>query len=233
MRCAICFVPPPEDALTQAGAHWLRRDPYSGAKMCLPVDGLVDEDHAFVTALPRRMGFHGAIKPVFELAVGRRIEELETALDQFCRRAAPVMVPRTEITLLDSGFGLGGMGPCADLDAMAADIVIGFDGFRMPVTEEDLVRGAGRLDARQFYNLATWGHPDVLDRFRFRMPLTGPIDPIEREHVSNVLKRHFGTLLEQPLAIGQLALFIEPEPLAPFLVHSVHRLSAGRQRRRA
>ena len=40
MRCAIYFVPPADDPLTVAAAHWLRRDPYSGAKLSGPVEGL-------------------------------------------------------------------------------------------------------------------------------------------------------------------------------------------------
>lgn len=233
MRCAICFVPPPDDALTLAAAHWLRRDPYSGARICKSVEGLVEEDHAFVTALPRRMGFHGALKPVFSLADTHDIGAVEAALEKFCRRSAPVGLPATRIGLVDGQFALMPSHPCPDLDELAADLVIGFDGFRSPSTEEDLVRHGGRLDARQFAHLATWGHPDVLDRFRFRMLLTGPVDRIERDHVALVLARHFGALADAPLDICQLALFVEPELHAPFLVHSVHRLAAGRQRRSA
>lgn len=229
MRCAICFVPPPEDVLTLAAAHWLRRDPYSGARIVKPVEGLIDKDHAYVTAAPRRMGFHGLLKPPFLLAQGQRLEELEMALDKFCRRTGPVRIERMRIALIDNFFALVPAERDPDLDELAADIVIGMDGFRD--TEQTLRTDVSRLDARQFANLIAWGHPNVLDKFRFRMTLTGPIDAIEREHVALVLERHFGALATAPLAVTQVALFIEPEPNAPFLVHSVHRLAARSQRK--
>ena len=232
MRCAICFVPPPDDALTLMAAHWLRRDPYSGAKVCKPVEGLVEEDHAFITAMPRRMGFHGSLKPPFELSPDYSIEDLEAALDKFCRRAPVVTIEATRITLIENFFALTPAKPCAELDELAADIVIGFDGFRSPLTEQALARGdVSRLDARQFANLIAWGHPNVLDRFRYRMTLTGLIDRIERDHVAMVLDKHFGAMAQAPMRIAQLALFVEPEPYAPFLVHSVHKFAQKSQRR--
>src|SRR6266478_8213374 len=54
MRCAIYFVPPPDDPLTVAAAHWLRRDGYTGAGLASEIEGLTERDHAFLTALPRR-----------------------------------------------------------------------------------------------------------------------------------------------------------------------------------
>lgn len=232
MRCAICFVPPPEDALTLAAAHWLRRDPYSGAKVTKPVEGLVDEDHAYVTAAPRRMGFHGLLKPPFTLAEDRRIEDVEAALDNFARRTGPVRIECVRIALIETFFALVPAERCADIEELAADIVIGFDGFRDPPGDKELERvDVSRLDSRQFANLIAWGHPNVLDKFRFRMTLTGPIDALERDHVSMVLTRHFGQLATAPLPISQVALFVEPEPHAPFLVHSVHRLGAKSQRK--
>ena len=64
-----------------------------------------------------------------------------------------------------------------------------------------------------------------------RMTLTGPIDRIERDHVALVLERHFGAMAQAPIRIAQLALFVEPEPHAPFLVHSVHKFAQRTQRR--
>jgi len=232
MRCAICFVPPPQDALTLAAAHWLRRDPYSGAKVSRPVEGLVEEDHAYVTAAPRRMGFHGLLKPPFSLVPDKRVEDVEAALENFARRTGTVRIDRMRIALIDTFFALVPTERSPDLDELAADIVIGFDGFRDPPGENDMRRfDVSRLDARQFANLIAWGHPNVLDKFRFRMTLTGPIDAIERDHVATVLTRHFGELASAPVTISQVALFVEPEPHAPFLVHSVHRLGAKSQRK--
>ena len=70
MRCAIYFVPPPDDPLTAAAAQWLRRDGYTGAGVASEIEGLTERDHAFLTALPRRYGFHATLKSPFRLADG-------------------------------------------------------------------------------------------------------------------------------------------------------------------
>ena len=112
------------------------------------------------------------------------------------------------------------------LDMLAARVVTEFDNFRSQLTEIDIARrDVSRLSGRQLANLMNWGYPHVFDQFRFHMTLTGPIDHLERDHVAMVLQRHFGKLADGPLVIGQLVLAIEPEPHAPFVVHSSHRLT--------
>jgi hypothetical protein len=232
MHCAICFVPPADDALTVAATRWLRRDPYSGARVDSPVEGLVERDHAFVTAAPRRKGFHGCLKPPFRLAPDRSLEDLTAALDNFCRRRRGITVDRVQIAPIQNFFALVPLGPTPDLSELAADFVTAFDAYRSPLTDLDLGRSdIGRLSGRQVANLMAWGHPYVLDQFSFHMTLTGPIDDTEREHVALVLRRHFAGLVERPLQISQAALFVEPEPNAPYLVHSVHEFATQRQRR--
>lgn len=222
MRCAIFFVPPPEDPLTIVAARWLRRDIYSGERVACTVAGLTDEDHAFLTALPRRYGFHATLKAPFELTPSRSVHELERRLEEFCGTLAPISLA-TRIDLVDSVFALVPHQPDTGLDMLAAQIVTEFDAFRNPLTEIDLARlDVSRLTGRQLANLMTWGFPNVFDQFHFHMTLTGPVDHLERDHVAAVLTHHFGALCHGPLAIGQLVLAVEPEPHAPFVVHSAH-----------
>lgn len=230
MRCAIYFVPPPDDALTVLAAQWLRRDPYTGAALVKPIDGLTDLDHAYLTALPRRYGFHATLKPAFELAEGRSIHELERWLTRFCERLQPVPL-QMRIALLDNSFALVPTTPCPDLDMLAARVVTEFDGFRRPPSEAELARrDVSRLSSRQLNNLMNWGSTEVFDQFRFHMTLTGPVDRIERDHVRTVLGHHFGRDRAIALTIGQLVLAVEPEPNAPFLVHSIHRFQVAQRR---
>ena len=103
--------------------------------------------------------------------------------------------------------------------------------FRAPLEESDFARrGRAHLGDRALANLLTWGYPFIFDDFRFHMTLTGPVPAIERDHVRHVLGHHFGELATAPLVIGQLAVFIEPEPHAPLVVHSVHRLALQESR---
>lgn len=222
MRCAIYFIPPADDPLTVAAARWLLRDPYSGDKIEWPVDGLTDADHAFVTALPRRYGFHATLKAPFRLADGHSVHELEKRLSEFCDRTGPVRLSTT-IGLIDNVFAFLPVAHVPELDLLAARVVTEFDHFRSPITEVDLARrDVSRLTGRQLANLMTWGYPHVFDQFRFHMTLTGPIDQSEREHMATVLERHFAALANAAVEIGQLVLAVEPEPLAPFIVHSAH-----------
>lgn len=231
MRCAIYFVPPPDDPLTVAAAGWLRRDGYTGASIASEIEGLTERDHAFLTALPRRYGFHATFKSPFRLAEGKSVHELERQLTAFCKRAAPLSL-KIRIALVDSFFAILPTASDPDLDMLAARIVTEFDAFRSQLTEIDLARrDVSRLNGRQLANLMTWGAPNVFDQFRFHMTLTGPIDHMERDHVQLVLNRHFDGLCDRLLEIGQLVLAVEPEPHAPFIVHSSHRFAARKQLR--
>ncbi len=233
MRCAICFIPPADNPLSIAAARWLRRDPYTGTKIAWPIDGLAEPDHAFLTAAPRRVGFHGSFKASFRLDSARTIDQLATALDKFCRRVSPLQVP-VQIGWVQNSFAFIPRDQADGLSELAADLVTVFDHFRAPLTDLDMARGdIGRLNTRQFANLMAWGHPHVLDEFRFHMALTGPIDELERDYVSFVLHRHFGELAALPLEVGQVAVFVEPEPSAPFLIHSTHQFTAHHQRKTA
>jgi len=225
MRCAIYFVPPPDDPLTVAAAQWLRRDAYTGAGIATEIEGLTERDHAFLTALPRRFGFHATLKAPFHLADGRSVHELERQMTRFCNTVAPLSI-KTRIALVDSIFAIVPVKADPDLDMLAARVVTEFDAFRSQLTEIDIARrDVSRLTGRQLANLMNWGYPHVFDQFRFHMTLTGPIDHLERDHVMTVLDRHFGALGSGPLEIGQMVLTVEPEPHAPFIVHSSHRFA--------
>lgn len=231
MRCAIYFVPPPDDALSIAAAKWLRRDAYTGARISTAIDGLTEDDHAFLTALPRRYGFHATLKPSFRMACGKTIYELERQLDAFCARALPIMI-EVRLALVKNFFALTAASSAPELDSLAARVVTEFDSFRdMPSEAEIARRDVSRLTRQQLTNLVNWGAPNVFGEFRFHMTLTGPIDHLERDHVGMVLERHFAECGSGHLEISQLVLAVEPELHAPFLIHSVHSFAAEGERR--
>lgn len=227
MRCAIYFIPAREDPLTVAATRWLGRDAYTGERVeSGVVEGLIDEDRAFLTAPVRRFGFHGTLRAPFQLVEGYSIDTLARTLTRFARERHSLLIPRTDIRLLDSFFCLVSDGPSPDVNALAAEVVMSFDHFRAPMSEGELERRYPlRLTDRQHANLLAWGHPFVLDDYRFHMSLTGPVPKDEQAYVLTVLKRYFGALTSAPLLIDQLALFYEPEPNAPMCIHSVHRLA--------
>lgn len=221
MRCAITYVPPPDDPLTVKAAAWLGRDSYSGAPRRAEIEGLTAADHSFLTALPRRSGFHATLKPPFTLEDGHSVHELERRLTQYSVGLTPVRL-ELRILLIDTFFALVPVKPDPLLDRLAANIVAEFDSFRRPMSAGDLERrSAARFNAAQLTNLEKWGSPFVFDQFHFHMTLTGPVDRAEREHVELVLTRYFGSA-PIPVTVDRLVLAVQEEAHEPFGVHSAH-----------
>ncbi|TCP90190.1 uncharacterized protein DUF1045 [Rhizobium sp. PP-CC-2G-626] len=226
MRYAICFTPPIHDPLSVAAAEWLGRNVYSG-DLCeqLSVAGCSAQDVAFYTAVPRRYGFHGSIKAPFPLATDRTESALLKAMMRFAGDIPPFEIPDLEVSWLGSAFGLSPRVPCEPMTHLAARVVQDFDEFRAPFTEQDIERlDSDKLTAPQFSNLHRWGHPFVMDEFRFHMMLTGPMTAAMRAKMEGPLRAQFEPLLAQPVKVASLALFIEPGAGAPLRVHSQHPL---------
>ncbi len=221
MRCAITYVPPPNDPLTLKAAAWLGRDSYSGAPRRAEVEGLTAADHSFLTALPRRSGFHATLKPPFTIEDGHSVHELERRLTQYSAGLTPVQL-ELKIVLIDTFFALVPVKPEPAIARLAANIVAEFDGFRRPMSALDLERrSAARFNAAQLSNLEKWGSPFVFDQFHFHMTLTGPVDRVERQHVELVLNRYFGSA-PIPINVDRLVLSVQEETHEPFGIHSAH-----------
>jgi hypothetical protein len=233
MRYAINFTPPASDPLTLAASQWLGRNAFSGEAMEPPaIRGLGLHEIAFNTAVPRRYGFHGTLRPPFRLAEGMIEPVLLRHLMHFAGQQVPVCLPKLEVVRLGNRFALMPSQPCDALNRLAASVVQYSDAFRAPMSEAELERAdPGQLSAAQFANLYRWGHPFVMDEFRFHMTLTGAVGLEEIGRFEDVLRRYFEPFLERPVEIGNLALFVETEPGAPFLVHSLHPLGSVSTRR--
>jgi hypothetical protein len=104
-----------------------------------------------------------------------------------------------------------------------------FEPFRAPLSEHEVARRNPQgLSERQQANLSRWGYPHVGQDFRFHMTLTNSIvDEDEAAQVEKRLHSQFSRVLETPVVIDALALFVEPRPYAPFYVHSRHPLQSG------
>ena len=233
MRYTIYFTPSIYDPLSVAAASWLGRNVYSGEAPEAPsIAGFSRQELAFHTAVPRRYGFHGTIKAPFRLHSETSEAALLKALMLFASTATPFEIPRMEIARLGEFYGLAPSVPCEQMNHLAAAVVQTFDAFRAPLSDAEIERrDPDRLTASQFSNLHRWGYPYVMDEFRFHMTLTGPIHPSLNARFEHALREFFTPLLNEPLKISSLALFIEPEAGAPLRVHSQHplgKLSAHR-----
>lgn len=235
MRYAVYFTPARDAPLGRIAAEWLGRDAYGGTvRPQGAVDGLSAAEIAFHTASARRYGFHATLKAPFRLAADQSEEQLLSALDAFCEAREPVFIPRMTLARMSGFFALVPGEPVPALDALASDVVKSFEPFRAPLTEAELARrNPEALSPGQLRNLHGWGYPYVFDEFRFHMTLSGRVTPTDSPRVSRAIEHTFGAFLDAPLSIDTLALFVEPEAGAPFLVHTARTIGPTHQRKSA
>jgi hypothetical protein len=224
MRYSICYTPSARDPLSQAAASWLGRSVYSGEPLEHPDGiGLGQSEVAFHTALPRRNGFHACLKAPFRLHPDMSEAMLLRELMHFAGVVEPFVLPALEVGRLGDFCGLTLSHQSLQLDQLASLVVQNFDQFRAPLTDAEIDRMVPeRLSAPQFANLYRWGDPHVLDEYRFYLPLTGPLSTSDRERVQKAVSGYFSSYLAQPPLFSNLALFVEREPGAPLVVHSLH-----------
>lgn len=213
MRYAIYYAPLPATPLHLRGSSWLGRDAHTGeALVRLGVDGLQQ-----LTAGPRRYGFHATLKPPFALRESVGPEALMRACAALALDSIGFRV-KLKVGQLDGFLALVPDGDPAQLQDLAARCVRELDGFRRPVSEDELARRRkAPLTARQDANLLRWGYPYVLDDFGFHMTLTERLEPGNAGRLLSAAQTHFAADLAEPVMIDGLTLFQEPEPGAPFL----------------
>lgn len=220
MRIAIFFTPPPEHPLTRAAALWLGRDAFTGEEFAQnAVGGFTRREVRELTAAPRRYGFHATLQAPFHLAEDTSLRDLEEALDAACESLRPVSLGMLRVERLRSFFALTPVRPMEPINALAGDVVRRFDPFRAPPSAEEIERRQPhRLSVRQRQYLERWGYPYVFHDFRFHMTLTGSVAEDRRAAMQALLEQRFEPLLDEPLVIDALTLFVEPTPPGDFIV---------------
>jgi putative phosphonate metabolism protein len=224
MRAAIYFTPAKDHPLTLRAAEWLGRDAFDNRAVRDP-DPKVD---AFLSE-PARYGFHATLKAPFRLADGMTLNDLDRELAAFAQRIQAVSLGTLAVTRLDSFFALTVQTALPRLRQVEEAVRTAFEPFRAPMSEHEVARRNPQgLSERQQANLSRWGYPHVGQDFRFHMTLTNSIvDEDEAAQVEKRLHSQFSRVLETPVVIDALALFVEPRPYAPFYVHSRHPLQSG------
>lgn len=197
IRYAVYYTPGADHPLTRAAAEWLGRSP--------------------IAAEPRRYGFHATLKAPFRLKEKFRVEDLEEAICSIARTSSACRIGPLKIGILKEFFALVPAGPVPSVHSTAARIVRELDGFRATLNESELQRRLrSPLDEVERIYLRDWGYPYVLDRFRFHMTLTDPVDPDQRPSVQRQLEELFTPLLEGAYDLDTLSLFVQASPQADF-----------------
>lgn len=235
VRYAIYFTPPSDDQLTKKAASWLGRDAFTGAELPVEVPKSIDPaEFARLTDDPRRYGFHATLKAPFPLAKGKTEEELVDAFYAFASTMDPFEIDEIILGRLGNFFALVPGGPSEPLKNLAQECVAQFDRFRAPLTQAEIERRKpDELSANQRMNLMTWGYPYVLDDFRFHMTLTGQVPQPQHSSYQSAIEERFAGLINRPLPVNHLALFVEPAKGAPFTVHTIRQLGQSSSRKSA
>lgn len=218
-RFALYFAPLRGSLLARFGDAWLGRDVESGASLASPaVSGLDPARLAALTEAPRHYGFHGTLKPPFEMADGSDAAELRAALATFAARQPIFTIP--QLALRQIGDFLAFV-PAQEVPALArlADACVSeFDAFRAPPKAAELAkRQAAGLTARQSALLARWGYPYVMEEFRFHLTLTGPVpEAPERNRLAAALAPLAAPVLAEAVPVREICLFQQVDRAAPF-----------------
>ena len=218
MRYAVYFSPAKHSAWWSFGAHWLGRDEHDNTALPQPpVPGLSPAELESITAEPRRYGFHATLKAPFHLSAGHQEADLIARLGRLARALAPVPLGPVQAATLGTFVALVPATPPVTLQTLAAACVTGLDDLRAPLSEAEIARRSGAgLDARATELLALHGYPHVLERFRFHMTLTGPVQPPTAQAVTRAVASQITALGREPLSLDRLCLFVERGPGAPF-----------------
>lgn len=235
MRYALYFAPERGSLLATLANAWLGRDPATGLAVAHPdLDGIGKSGLAAITSAARRYGFHGTLKAPFELAEGIAEDDLVRAIADFCAHYPGFEVPSLSASLLDGFLALTPTERSSELDHFAGEVVRVFDPFRAALSEADVERrNPDALSSAELRNLMRWGYPYVFESFRFHMTLSSRLNGEDRNRVLALAKSYFAPVLDRPVAVDALTLFVEPEPGAPFEIHSRVPLSSGRERKTA
>ena len=219
-RYAVYFAPEKLSPWWMFGAHWLGRDEYESVSLPQPkLDDVSQDELALVTAQPRRYGFHATLKAPFRLAEGFDEVALLLRLEALAKTLAPVPLGAVQPKTLSDFVALVPNQVPACLAELAASCVLGLDDLRAPLSPDDLLkREAHKLDARGAELLTLYGYPQVMERFRLHLTLTGPVDTDMANRIERAAATTVAHLNEAaPLTVDRLCLFVEKTPGAPFL----------------
>lgn len=212
-RYGLYFAPEEGSALAAFGWDWLGRDSAGTAFLPLP------DDRARVVADARRYGFHATLKAPFRLAEGCRGEDLRAEAAAFAAGRAAFTGPPPALEELHGFLALRPSAPAPAIHALADECVRRFDRFRRPAAEAERARRlAAGLTPPQAAHLDAWGYPYVFDQYRFHMTLTCRLAGDERARWHTLLAGRLGAVLAEPMEFRSLALFVQPDADAPFVL---------------
>lgn len=220
-RYAIYYAPEPDSALDTFGETWLGHRGADALSAAIGNNSKVSIARIEqLTDSPRRYGFHGTLKPPFELNPANSPEGLLAAARVFARSRGAIDLPPLELAVIGKFIALTPIAESAALERLAAACVRAFEGFRTPLSkqqEEDYK--LNKLTVHQEQMLEHWGYPYVMEEFRFHISLTDRIDDDdERQAVMELLTKLAQPVVSQAIRIRDLVVFAQDgvgQPMKP------------------
>ncbi len=217
-RYAVYYAPRGNSDLGKFGNHWLGRDPESGRLLPRPnVNSLTVQHVQQLTRSPSRYGFHGTLKPPFQLHDGFEIDELDQALVKLAASLSRCETGPLKLKRIGRFLALCPTEDQSTLSVLAENCVRKLDRFRQPANTADMEkRRANGLSERQDRYLVEWGYPYVFDEFRFHLTLSNVLDPEKLKILEDRLSGLVRDICRAPFVIDQICLFGDPGNGAPF-----------------
>ncbi|WP_413194689.1 DUF1045 domain-containing protein [Pararobbsia alpina] len=219
-RFALYYAPARESAWWTAGCQWLGRDPETGERYTPPGIATLTQrgiDVASLSVAPQRYGWHGTLVAPARCAPGIAPDEVLARAAQWAERQQAFTLD-VEVETLGTFVAIrpATLDGATAINAVASSALGACSTLRaMPGEREMQRRLESNLTPRQRELLAAWGYPYVLDEFRFHMTLSDSLpNDSDRQAVLNWWRERVPGL--GPMQIDGAALYIEPEPGAPF-----------------
>lgn len=223
-RYAVCFAPNPGSLGWLAGSHWLGRcAALLQPLQQLAIDGVAAEDLHRLTATPRIRGWQATLKAPFALAPHTDWITLHQSVQALAHSLVPCTVPPLHVERIGDFLALvpaTSHAANASLHQAATACETQLHPLAAPLSDTGLAdqRAAG-LSPRQDPSLQQWGHPWILDEFRFHLPITGSLRLVDAATQALVLDAAAEFFSDLPtLQFNSLALFAEPTPGADFVL---------------
>ncbi len=244
VRYAVYFAPNPQNCLdmgrTSAVLHEVMtplfgRDGLTGESvpLCVPED-FTETEWSAVVKTPAYYGLHATLKAPFELAQAGVRPALMRTVAEIASHFVPFDVPKMQLAWIadhsvptgaeaheeaemERGFfALVPESPSSLLPFLERACVMDLDGFRAPISSDDIARRHVTTE-RERNHLVMWGYHRVLEDFRFHITLTGSIaDAALRERVQAVLEKALVDVIGKPLTVDSIVLFRQARRTLPF-----------------
>ena len=132
MRLAIYFTPRADSELAKAAVAWLGRAADNSSFLGQPTLTCIAEERLReITAAPFHYGFHGTIKPPFQLAPDVTLRQVIERLEVLAASQKKFVLPPLELTEMHDFFCLRPKAYCQQLYDLASETIRYFDDFRL------------------------------------------------------------------------------------------------------